>query len=147
MNKTTVIRIDTDGEITTPRLVGDADPDHPGGRFWHLRELIDSRYLHGITVPNSDLVAWTCALEHQQTRPVNLIASELLNQLGCPGPLVDGPLVFTGGNLAEPLPLSAFQVVKTLNRLDLKPQQGLLIPLLRNTLAWTGGLGRRAPRL
>lgn len=114
---------ESSGEVTTPAFAGLARPDHPGGRLWNIRVLIDSCTPEGVAVPNSaGLVVWTDGHAHYHHRASNLLGSvvvadafELELQDVC------GPVLITGGTVEEPRALSATQLTEAFEFLGLEP--------------------------
>ncbi|MBS2966383.1 hypothetical protein KGA66_25300 [Actinocrinis puniceicyclus] len=123
MNDTMTILIGSDGEITTPRFAGLAEPDHPGGQLWHIRELIDSAVPHGVEAPGrSGLVFWFDGLAYGRARSVNVIGSVVVaDTFELPLQVVCGPLLITGGSSPEPRALTSAGVREAFEFLDLEP--------------------------
>jgi hypothetical protein len=134
MSKKMAILIETDGEITTANFPGLADADHPGGRLWHLRDLIDSTDPIGIVVPNSGLIAWLDGLAYQRKLNLNMVASfTFAGAMDLPVQAICGPLMVTGGSPEQPRPLTPLHVVKAMNRLGLRLYPNPALWLLQNT--------------
>lgn len=117
------ILIEPDGEITTPYFAGLAGSDHPGGRLWHVRDLIDSAAPDAIETPNSGrLVFWIDGRARTRMRSVNMVASVIFaDTLGFPLQALCGSVLITGGSAEEPWALTSAQVAEALGRLDLEP--------------------------
>ena len=117
------ILLEPEGEITTPDFAGLAEPDHPGGRLWHVRVLMDSAVPEGVAVPSSDdLVVWTDAHAHYHRRGVNVIGSLVVaDAFELPLEVVCGPVLITGGSAEAPRALSAAQLAEAFEFLGLEP--------------------------
>ena len=134
MSKTMAILIETDGEITTPNFPGRADADHPGGRLWYVRDLIDSADPIAVAVPKSRLVVWLDGHAYTRMRSANLVATfTFADAFDLPIQAICGPLMVTGGSPDQPHPLTPLHVVKAMNRLGLSLYPSAACWLLRNT--------------
>jgi hypothetical protein len=122
MNNVAIL-LEPDGEVTTPDFAGLAEPNHPGGRLWHVRVLIDSAVPEGAAVPNSaDLVVWTDGHAHYRRRSVNLIGSVVVaDAFELPLQVVCGPVLITGGSAEAPRALTAAQLAEAFEFLGLEP--------------------------
>lgn len=123
MNDLMAILIGSDGEITTPHFAGLTEPDHPGGRLWYVRELIDSAVPHGVETPvPSGLVFWFDARAWDRVRSVNVIGSVVLaDTFELPLQVLCGPLLITGGSPEEPRALTSAGVGEAFEFLGLEP--------------------------
>lgn len=115
------ILIEPDGEVTTPNFVGLAEPDHPGGRLWHIRDLIDSADPRGLKVPGSvELVAWLDGRAYVRKRSANMAASfAFADAFSLPLQVICGPMLITCGSPDEPLALTSAQVAEAFEHLGL----------------------------
>lgn len=122
MSEQMAILIESDGEITTPNFVGLAEPDHPGGRLWHVRDLIDSADPRGLKVPGTvELVAWLDERAHVRRLSANMVASfAFADAFDLPLQVICGPLLITGGSPDEPLALTFAQVAEAFEHLGLE---------------------------
>jgi hypothetical protein len=147
MSKMMAILIETSGEITMPDFCGLADTDHPCGRLWYLRDLIDSADPIGVVVPGSGLVAWLDDFAHERKLHTNIIASSAFaDALEPPMRTICGPVVVTGGSLKQPRPLTSFQVVKAMSRLGLNLYPNAAFWLLQNVFVSSDAAPRSASR-
>lgn len=123
MNDLMAILIGSDGEITTPHFAGLAEPDHPGGRLWYIRVLIDSAVPHGVEVPGSSgLVFWFDGRAYDRTRSVNVIGSVIFaDAFELPLQVVCGPLLIAGGSPEEPRALTSAGVGEAFEFLGFEP--------------------------
>jgi hypothetical protein len=137
MSKSMAIFMDEHGEITTPDFAGLAALDHPGGHLWHVRDLIDSADPCAAEVPNSHgLVMWLDGFAHERRRSANMLAGFVLaDAFDSPLPIICGPVMFTGGSIAEPCPMGPREVVRAMNALGLRLYPNAPLWLLRKTLS------------
>lgn len=113
MNDNRALLIDSHGEITAPSFQGEADPDHPGGPYWHIRTLIDTAEPGGLSLEDPCLALWIDGHAFDRRRSVNVSASVLLSELlNSPGTMICGPLLITGGDLEHPEPLTREQAAR-----------------------------------
>ena len=136
MSKTMALLIEENGEIATPRVAGLADADHPGGSFRHIRDIIDSAQPEGFEVPNtSGLVVWFDGLAFQRMRRTNMVASfAFAAAFDLPLQALPGPLMITGGSVAEPQPLTPFGIIRAARAFGLALEENEFRWLFRHAL-------------
>jgi hypothetical protein len=118
------ILIEPHGTITTPHFPGEADPDHPGGRYWHIRSLIDTADPGAVELPGPvELTIWIDGHALDRRRSVNTTATFLVwDVFNSIDTLICGPLLITGGTKEHPAPLSREQAHKVASDLlDIDP--------------------------
>lgn len=112
MNDQLAILIDPHGTITAPHFPGEADPDHPGGRYWHIRSLIDTADPGAVDLPGPiELTIWIDGRAFDRRRSVNMTATflawDVFNSMDL---MICGPLLIAGGTKEHPAPLSQDEV-------------------------------------
>ena len=116
------ILIGPDSEVPTPNFAGLTESDHPGGRLWHIRDLIDSADPRGFMVPgDTGLVASLDGRAYSRMRSANMVANAVFTDaFSLPFQVIRGPLLFTGGSSGEPKALNAAQLVEAFEHLELE---------------------------
>lgn len=114
MSDQLAILIEPDGTIRAPHFPGEAEPDHPGGKYWHIRSLIDTADPGATDLAGPiELTIWTDGRALDRRRRVNMTATYLAwDVFDSIEVLICGPLLITSGTKEHPAPLSREQVHK-----------------------------------